>query len=987
MCGIAAIFNYREKSPVDRSEMQRYLTAMQRRGPDGTGEWYSTDESVSLGHRRLAIIDLSENGAQPMVSVSGKSVITFNGEIYNYKELRADLESRGHRFRSTSDTEVLLELYEEFGEGMVERLRGMFTFAIWDHRKNGLFIARDHLGIKPLYIADDGKTLRLASQVKALLAGKALSTEPSPAGHVGFFLWGHIPDPYTLYRNIRALPAGSSLWIDNQGARPLRQFFRISEVFVDAENAALKHEDPEVLRRVLLDSVRHHLIADVPVGVFLSAGLDSSTLAALSSEMGGNLKTVTLGFREFQGSSNDETVLADEVARKYGTTHQTVWVTKSDFEENYERLIQAMDQPTCDGVNSFFISAAANSVGLKVALSGVGGDELFGGYPSFLEIPKMVHSFGGIGRFPKLGRGFRRVSSALLKRMTSPKYAGLLEYGGTYSGAYLLRRGMFMPWELPEILDAEIVRQGWDELKTMANLDQTVAGIKGPHLKVSALEMNWYMRNQLLRDTDWASMDHSLEIRTPLVDVDVLRKVAPLLSSPNPPGKRDMAVTPSFPLPSELINRPKSGFSVPVRDWLVQESAELNRDRGLRGWAKLVYGQLAEVNAEQLQPRKQKARPISGRIAEMSRAIDPTSRKILVFRIGQLGDTIVALPAIQVIRNQFPNAHITLLCDKHPKKAYVLASDLFQGTNLFDDFLYYPVTGPGEIPRPWHMITLLASIRKRRFDTLVYLAPSARTNQQMARDQRFFASAGIKKFIGMHEMPEFPKKTPGKPLEGVLPEVEWILSRLALDGIPVPEKGKAVLDLRLGPADQKQVANWLRDLPSDAGRPWIGIGIGAKQAVNKWPVERYLEVVSELVHKFDIWPVVVGGAEDQDKGDLLIRAWGRGYNAAGSLSVRGASAALTRCVLFLGNDTGTMHLASTAGIPCVGVYSSRQWQGLWEPYGVNKRIFRTHIECEGCGLSECIEKKNECINRIQPAEVAVACGEILAGRINLKFKI
>ena len=198
MCGIAAIFNYRTGEPIDRAELLRIRDAMSLRGPDGCGDWVSPDARIGLGHRRLSIIDLSESGAQPMKSADGRLVIIFNGEIYNYRDLRSQLEQKGYHFQSTSDTEVLLHLYDAEGESMVSKLRGMYAFAIWDDRNKGLFIARDPFGIKPLYLADDGKTLRVASQVKALLAGGRVDTSPEPAGHVGFFLWGHVPSPYTL---------------------------------------------------------------------------------------------------------------------------------------------------------------------------------------------------------------------------------------------------------------------------------------------------------------------------------------------------------------------------------------------------------------------------------------------------------------------------------------------------------------------------------------------------------------------------------------------------------------------------------------------------------------------------------------------------------------------------------------------------------------------------------------------------------------------
>lgn len=407
---------------------------------------------------------------------------------------------------------------------------------------------------------------------------------------MGFFLWGSIPEPYTLYKGIHALPAGSTLWVSGVGGRQPVPFFNIAEALSAAHVArpVSREEGLEHLRAALLDSVQHHLVADVPVGVFLSAGLDSTTLTALAAESSSAaLHTTTLGFNEYRGTENDETILAGKVANHYRTTHHTSWVSREDFLNERECLLKAMDQPTIDGVNTYFVSKAAAESGLKVAISGLGGDELFGGYPSFREIPRMVKLLSPSHIVPGLGRLFRCVSAPVLKHLTSPKYAGLLEYGGTYSGAYLLRRGFFMPWELPEILGDQITREGWDELKPLMRLEQTIHGAASDRVRVSTLEMSWYMRNQLLRDADWAGMAHSLEIRVPLVDVELARCIAPLLTETFP-SKQDMARTPRAPLPLEILNRRKTGFSVPVREWLMQEGGRQRGERGLRGWARQV---------------------------------------------------------------------------------------------------------------------------------------------------------------------------------------------------------------------------------------------------------------------------------------------------------------------------------------------------------------------------------------------------------------
>lgn len=606
MCGIAAIFAYDNSAPpVNEGELRTIRDRMATRGPDGAGEWFDNSRRVGLGHRRLAIIDTSSAGNQPMVLEEKKLAIVFNGEIYNYRELRTLLEKNGHQFCSGSDTEVLLQLYAQFGEAMLDKLRGMYAFAIWDGARQSLFLARDPFGIKPLYWSDDGKTIRLASQVKALLASGRVDESPEPAGHVGFFLWGHVPAPYTLYRGIRGLLAGHCMTVDRNGNKTVRAFCRIPDILTQAEqevrssaeSSSSAGSEPmhDCLRYALSDSVQHHLIADVPLGIFLSSGLDSTTIAALAAERGGLLRTITLGFEEFKGTNNDETRLAEEVARQLRSQHETVWVTRKNFEDEIHRLIGAMDQPSCDGVNSYFISKAAAQVGLKVALSGVGGDELFGSYPSFLQIPRLVSALHPVPLGPSIGRGLRCVSGSVLKRFTSPKYAGLLEYGGNYSGAYLLRRGMFMPWELPGILDPDLVREGWNELQTLARLDETTEKISSSHLKISALEMAWYMRHQLLCDTDWASMAHSLEIRVPLVDISLLRRIAPLLARESRPTKRDMALSPRTQLPSSILNRPKTGFAVPVRDWLLSSfDPQPGAERGLRGWTRQVYSMFAD---------------------------------------------------------------------------------------------------------------------------------------------------------------------------------------------------------------------------------------------------------------------------------------------------------------------------------------------------------------------------------------------------------
>ena len=576
MCGINGIFAYHYAAePIDSDELLRMRDYMARRGPDAKGSWISRDRRVGFGHRRLSIICLSEAGAQPMASADGKIIVTFNGEIYNYEELRRRLQLQGHVFRSHSDTEVLLHLYASVGPEMVGELRGMFAFAIWDETRGQMFLARDPFGIKPLYYADDGRTFRCASQVKALLAGGAVSKELDPAGQVGFYLLGSVPEPFTMHREIRALPAGSTLVVDRHGAQEPRRYYSIAQVYCDAEaqirtrgagDGALARG---AFREALLDSVRHHLVADVPVGAFLSAGVDSASLVGLMRDAGQqDIQTVTLSFQEFIDRPEDEAPLAAEIARRYGARHTTRVVSESEFATDLPRILEAMDQPSIDGVNTWFVSKAARELGLKVAISGLGGDELFGGYPSFRDVPRWVRYFGIPSRAPLLGRLSRIVGRPIGAAFGAhPKAAGMLEYGGDYAGAYLLQRGLFMPWELSGLLTPDVVKLGMCRLAPLDLIEkELIPRPATPAARVSALEAGLYLKNQLLRDTDWASMAQSIEVRTPLVDATLLAKEATIAGASGM-SKALLANAPTIPLPDRTNGRPKTGFTTPVATW------------------------------------------------------------------------------------------------------------------------------------------------------------------------------------------------------------------------------------------------------------------------------------------------------------------------------------------------------------------------------------------------------------------------------------
>ena len=573
---------------------------MAARGPDGKGKWVSSDGRLGFGHRRLSVIDLSAGGAQPMLNLDGSHVVTFNGEVYNYRELRRGLETKGYVFRSGSDTEVLLHLYAEKGDQMVHDLRGMFAFAIWDSRKGCLFLARDPYGIKPLYYADDGRVFRFCSQVKALVAGGGVPNEPDGGGLAAFFLFGSVPEPLTTTHAIRMLSAGYTLTVDWRGAGTPRRYRSIAEIYANAERERTPGVAGETrlstAREALLDSVRYHLVADVPVGAFLSAGIDSGALVGLMRDAGQtDIETVTLAFKEFEGTADDEAPIAAEIARRYETRHTTRIVTKAEFQADLPLILGAMDQPSIDGINSWFVSKAARERGLKVAVSGVGGDELFGGYPAFHDIPYWVRWLKVPAAVPGLGRAMRRAVMALGPERIglSPKLAGLFEYGGDYAGAWFLRRGLFMPWELGRVIDPDLLVEGISSLKPLDIVAKAFEPMPTDSFaRVATLEASLYMRNQLLRDTDWASMAHSLEVRTPFVDLVLLERIA-TLGPPvrGAPAKQEIACAPSRPLPSIVTERRKTGFGVPVMSWMPGARAASARTSPYgyaREWAQYV---------------------------------------------------------------------------------------------------------------------------------------------------------------------------------------------------------------------------------------------------------------------------------------------------------------------------------------------------------------------------------------------------------------
>ena len=1018
MCGIAGVVAYRDEAPpVSRSELLRVREAMVSRGPDGAGLWIAADGRSGLAHRRLSVIDLSDAGAQPMATADGALRITFNGEIYNYQELRRDLIAKGYSFHSSSDTEVLLHLYADRGEEMVHALRGMYAFAIWDQRKRGLFLARDPFGIKPLYYSDDGKTLKFASQVKALLQGRAIDEAPEAAGYVGFLLWGCVPEPFTLYRDIRSLPAGSRMWVDGRGTRGPTAFFSTADQFREAAATQRQHlqgGDAAHALDALRDSIRHHMVADVPIAAFLSAGLDSATMVALAAaESPEALRTLTLGFKEYRGSENDETELAQTIAANLRVSHESRWVSRQEFEADLQEILAAMDQPSTDGFNTYFVSKAAAKSGMKVALSGLGGDEILAGYPSFADVPR-IRAVSRTPRFaPSHGRMLREVLSPFLKRLTSPKYAGLFEYGQTYAGAYLLRRALFMPWEIADIMDPEMAARGWEDLQTLSSLGASIRGLDKDRDIVSTLELEWYMRNQLLRDSDWAGMAHSLEIRVPYLDVQFLRAVAAIASRGRQLRKIDLARAVSPSLPQRVIERAKTGFLVPVREWCHDTSARQTKDRGLRGWAKLVLqSSLAATGAATTQatsertffaaawlppthpdfrPSEAPAKRVQRRVqASMTRASYTVTngllsgaacilwpgrrpgsvKRVCVFRIGNIGDIVCALPAIRAIRLAYPDAHLTLLTSPG-RRGMPGAMEVLDGVEWIDRIRVYYTD---DIDTRAKRSALLKEMRAERFDVWIDLPNNLTTISRQFRDMAFSRMTGTKWARGWRiDTLPWAAQAQSEHL-GFANEVDRTMTSVRKFGFA------AETDFALPRTSNvtARIDELLRANGLAAGR-LVAIAPGAKRSTNLWVPDRFARVGRDLSVYGDRI-VLIGGKTDADVCDWIAAHIGPAAKSfAGELSVAESCELLRRCQLVVCLDSGVQHLASAVGTPCVSLFSSWQMRGKWHPYGRHNVVLQKWVSCHTCLLEEC-PNNNICMKAIEADEVVRHARRLLGVR-------
>jgi asparagine synthase (glutamine-hydrolysing) len=559
MCGIAGIFSPDYHPSRLKSACRQMLHSLEHRGPDAQGMY--EDANLVLGHQRLSIIDFSENANQPIANEDSTIWLSFNGEIYNFQSLREKLCRQGHHFRSRMDGEVILHLYERYEMECLKYLRGMFAFALWDEQRKKLFIARDRFGIKPLYYGKMNSTFVFASEVNAILESGMIADTLNANADLEFLKYGSIPSPQTVYQAIDLIPAGHYLEVDCQGGR-LKPYWSLDECFRRSEAGAAPH--PDRLRSSLDRVTKEHLVSDAPLAILLSGGVDSSALVALAHN--GNCDALATMTLRFEDEHLDESRSARVMSDRFGTVHHECLVTASDFKSQLDYFIEALDQPTVDGFNTYLVSKAAKEKGFRVLLSGLGGDEVFGGYPHF---GRVTHLFKLVSVLRWLPVPVRR---AVLSGFSAGAHARHF-YGAdrlhylshpSHRQAYLVYRGLFDPGLLDDLVPQEkgFISQAQGEMYPQLDSGLDLA---------FAMEFKGYLHNQLLRDSDVMSMRHSVEMRVPFLDHELVESVLSLPEKDRfSPNAHKMLLKGALGdlLPEEIFAQKKRGFIFPMDRWM-----------------------------------------------------------------------------------------------------------------------------------------------------------------------------------------------------------------------------------------------------------------------------------------------------------------------------------------------------------------------------------------------------------------------------------
>lgn len=572
MCGIAGVYKAHQNG-FDLTVLgERVLPQLNHRGPDDRGVMVVSEDRCAFVHTRLSILDLTAAGHQPMATPDGRYCITFNGEIYNFRELRQQLLDDGETFASQTDTEIILKLYARYGSACLAQLRGMFALAIWDELRQELFVARDRLGIKPLYYYAANRRFWFASEVRPLLATGLVPRRLDVVALAEYLAYQSVPAPRTLIEGVRLLPPGSWLKVDAEGQITESRYWdalTAAETIDPQQSYAVSKQR---VAELLQESVALHLVSDVPVGAFLSGGIDSTALVALMRAVGQQPHTFSVVFDEH---AYDEAHYARIVARAVRAEHTEIRLGERELLAQLPVALQAMDQPTGDGINSYVVSQAVHAAGVKVALSGLGGDEFFGGYPAFSRLGKAGRYLRLWGNLPGVLRSQLSHAATYLRgpSIAAAKTAALLASDGQLASVYPLMRQVLSPEQRRTLLSDRLLKQIPHEQDPYYPLLHAAFAGKSAGLisQISYAEARTYMHDVLLRDTDQMSMAHALEVRVPLLDHKLVEYVMGLPDAhkaANGTPKRLLVESLGELMPSEIVHRPKRGFTLPFDVWM-----------------------------------------------------------------------------------------------------------------------------------------------------------------------------------------------------------------------------------------------------------------------------------------------------------------------------------------------------------------------------------------------------------------------------------
>lgn len=564
MCGISGIYLLNKNYKTENINFNTFNTFLEHRGPDNSSNWKNNEHNLFFFHNRLSIVDLDARSNQPLI-YDGKYSIIFNGEIYNFEYLKDSLIQDGYKFKTHSDTELIAALYDKYKDDCFEMLEGIFAIAIYDIRNNNLALTRDLFGVKPLYYYKNEEILVFSSEVKIfneIFYKQKFDFEP--AAYIGFSLLGYVPEPFTILKDVYALEPGHLINIESSAKIKFKKLESLSDIALKIEDENLSLDNLVDIKDEIDKSVNVNLLGDVAKSIFLSSGFDSKYISyAANKKFNQNTLGLSLGFKESSYIKLDETKDAKIFSDKFGINFNKKIIDYDEFQYTENLFFSSMDQPTSDGFNTFLVSRFAKEKGLKVCLSGLGGDELLFSYPLFRTL-NYLNKFKFLSNFEFISDHFNKMisineNSKLKKLFNIPKYID------SHVKSYFLLRSYLLPNDLIKIFDEKTIEEGFNKLDLFNRFSKSIAGIKNNFIKTSLLELNWYTKNQLLKDSDVFGMKNSVEIRVPFLTKNLLKKTFMFALNKKMNLKSGL-------IDNNLINfdisKKKLGFSYPLRAWL-----------------------------------------------------------------------------------------------------------------------------------------------------------------------------------------------------------------------------------------------------------------------------------------------------------------------------------------------------------------------------------------------------------------------------------